>query len=45
LITADRNLTERAETLGVTVGRPGMLLERLDQLQAEQETVEASAEG
>jgi hypothetical protein len=32
LITADRNLTERAEDLGATVGRPGILLERLDQL-------------
>ena len=41
LITADRNLTERAEALGASVGRPGMLLERLDELNVPDEPATA----
>lgn len=32
LITADRELTRRAQVFGVTVGAPRILLERLDEL-------------
>lgn len=45
LITADRNLTERAEALGATVGKPGMLLERLDELEEPSETRAEAADG
>ncbi len=44
LITADRNLTERAEALGATVGRPSMLLERLDELETPEDAPAASTE-
>jgi hypothetical protein len=44
LITGDRNLTERAQALGATVGRPAMLLERLDLLNAPEDAVAEAVE-